>query len=130
MKKLRFLKCLILIILTVFIILWVSCIVRCEILTLIYGDEIIDKYKNKDEINYWIDGYDWAKIISYSEDSAVVYYINGNSVSKIGSIVQYVKNDELWLPKYDYVETLWSTSGNASDIVWPYWHHCFMFWLK
>ena len=112
------------------IIIWTGSLIKCEISTLAHGDEVVDAFNNTaSSASEWVSGYEWAKIVSYSADEAQVYYINTNESAadhKYGTLVTYVKQNDVWIQK-DAVRTLWSTYGNADEVIWPYWYHIFKF---
>lgn len=90
---------------------------------MLHGKELIDVYEENEEISYWISGYDWAKVISYSDESACVYYVFD---AEMGMTVSYICKDGVWTPEgnsIDAMRSLWSTGGNATETIWPYWYH-------
>jgi len=103
-------------------IIWVSALARCEFLTLIYGNEFSNQTLYKE--NTMIGDMEYIKILDCSKNHARIYYISeGNS---LGSIIEFVKIDDKW--KYNkWEDALWSTSGNADRIIWPYWWHFLYF---
>ena len=104
--------------LALYLIIWVGSIIKCEIYTHKYGDDIIDEYKSNLDYSYWIDGYSFVKIISFSSSEAKVYYINDNS----GYIVRYMKINEHW--EAYMCDLLWTHNGGSADnSIWPYWYH-------
>lgn len=104
-----------------FLAIWGISLLACEIQTALYKD-VIDAYKCDEDCAYWVDGYSYAKVLFYTGNDAVVYYINGD----IGMIVEYVKNDGDFKPIY--WDTLWSwQGGNADRVIWPYWYHSPLF---
>ena len=62
---------------------------------------------------------EYFKILDYSETTATVYYVSENMSG--GNVLEFVKQNEEWV--YSNWETIWSKTGSASDIIWPYWWH-------
>jgi len=94
-----------------FISYWIFSLVRCEILTLKYGNEFIGLELQ----NTMLDPADNLKILSYSGDTAKVYYKDKN----IGNILEFNKSNETWL-YIRWVDTVWSKQGSADGFIWPY----------
>jgi len=96
-------------------------IAKAEVLTSLYGKEfngILFNGKKFDGIeNGMIAKIDYLKILDYSYDKATLYYVNRNGS---GNVCTYVKNQEdCWVEtKW---RTVWSSTGNDSDMIWPYW---------
>ena len=119
MKKLL----IILIILLVIQLPWFAALIRCEIDTKQHGEELIDAYKGYSEVEYWTDGYDWAKVIKYTENYAEVYYINEWDTGSYGRLIVYKFIDDKWIPQGG-CHIVWTRAGgNADSFVWPYWYH-------
>jgi len=108
---------------------WVVSLIKCEITTALHKD-VIDVYDA--DAAYFVDGYDFAKVLEYSDDEASVYYINQwkneRGEGSMGTVITYVKVDGNWVT-YS-CDTMWSSEGNADRTPWPYWHHCFRFLMK
>jgi len=113
----------------IFCIIWCFSLAKCEVLTLLHGNEFSDGYKddlsmpNEDSVTeYW-------KVIKYSKKYAEVYYIikyNAAEEStswehKCGDIYHFDKENGQWKGSYD--GTRWSSMGTADDAIWPYWWH-------
>lgn len=94
-----------------FAFIWIGAIVRCEILTLQYGNEFVELYKQ----THMIADVDYLKIIHYNSNKAEVYFVTKH---KCGNILKFIKNNNLWAME-DW-ETIWSQSGSADGFVWPY----------
>lgn len=91
-----------LIILIIFFVIqlpWFAALIRCEIDTNQHGEELIDAFKGYSNVEYWVDGYDWAKVIKYTEDYAEVYYINEGKTGSYGSLIVYKFIDDEWVPQ-------------------------------
>lgn len=101
-----------------FLIVWGVSLARCEILTFIHGAEFTDLY----ETNTMLGEQEYLKILEYSDEYAKIYYVGTDN--SMGNILSFVKNGEHW-DYYRWERCVWSTSGNADGIIWPYWWHFF-----
>lgn len=99
------------VVISCFALFWIGSFIRCEILTAQHAQEFSELYKLTNMINK----IDYLKVMEYSEDNARVYYVTKNS---FGNMITFVKQDNHW----DMVnwETIWSASGSADGVVWPY----------
>ena len=103
-------------ILSLFLIIWLAALMKCEVLTLLNREEFETIYKE----NTMIGNIDYLKVLEYSEEYARVYYVSENRSA--GVILSFVKQGDKW--KYDNWErTVWSATGSASEVIWPYWWH-------
>ena len=94
---------------------------KTEISTVIYGKEfdglLFNGKKFDGTLNGMIAKGDYMKVLDYSYDKATIYYV---SRSGSGNVFTYVKNqDNCWEESEE--KTIWSSSGSASDMIWPYW---------
>ncbi len=96
----------------------IGSMLKCEFLTDKHGEEVLEAYKSDEAISYWVSGYDWAKVVSCSDESACVYYVHKGDY---GMTVTYKRVDGVWNPKDE--RTLWSKHGSADERIWPYWYH-------
>lgn len=100
-----------------FLVIWGASLAKCEITTLIHKDEFSNQTLYEE--NTMIGDMEYIKILDYSEACARIYYVSkGNS---LGSIIGFIKNGDRW--EYNNWDVLWSTSGNADRVIWPYWWH-------
>ena len=100
-----------------FLIVWGISLANCEILTHIHGNEFAETYKENTmlgDMAYW-------KVLDYSENHARVYYVSINHSN--ADVLTFVKENGLW--KSDKWETVWSTTGSADNVIFPYWWHFF-----
>ena len=88
---------------------------KIEILTAKYYDIFQDAYKS----NTMLGEMDSFKVLEYDGATAKVYYISKNKTS--GDVLSFANVDGAW--EETYWETIWSKSGSASDVIWPYWWH-------
>ncbi len=107
----KWLKRAFLIILLCLLLFWAASCARCEILTLLHRQEFKDAYKDHTmlrEQNHW-------KVPDYSPTYARVYYVDEAG----GVILGFGRQDDHWVfAKWE--ETVWSKTGSASEIMWPY----------
>lgn len=106
---------LIILIILVANILWGISIAKCEILTLLHGHEFKDNYMENTMIEY----IDYLKVLNYSKTSSCVYYVSANKTG--GDVITFSKKDGEWI--FENWHTVWSSTGSASNIIWPYWWH-------
>lgn len=101
-----------------FLVIWGISLVKCEIITLIHKDEFSNQTLYEE--NTMIGDMEYIKILDYSKNYARIYYVSkGNS---LGSIIGFIKSGDEW--EYsNWEDVLWSTSGNADSVIWPYWWH-------
>ncbi len=62
---------------------------------------------------------DYLRVLDYSDEFARVYYVSKNKA--VGDVVAFEKKDDDWL--YSRWDTIWSDTGSASSVIWPYWWH-------
>ncbi|MBE7021178.1 MAG: hypothetical protein E7411_07080 [Ruminococcaceae bacterium] len=110
MKKI--IKIFILFVLILFIAFWGLSILKCEILTYLYGEQFAQMYREYT----MIDDIDYFKVLNYSKDSARVYYVGLERSS--GSVLRFCKENGNWRNRGWNV--IWSTSGSADGFMWPY----------
>ena len=102
----------------VFLLIWGISLGKCEILTLIHGDEFSELYK----VNTMMGEHKYLKILEYSDSRARVYYVAKDN--SMANILSFVRSGEQW--EYDKWERcVWSISGSADSVIWPYWWHFF-----
>ena len=63
----------------------------------------------------------FVKIINYTPKEATIYFVYRDKT--MGNTVSFNRVGKKW--KYDYWDTVWSTSGSADKTIWPYWWHFF-----
>ena len=99
-----------------FLIIWTWALLKCEALTILYGNEFSEIYRE----NTMMGDIDYPKVLDYSSGYARVYYISANRGA--GNILLFFKENNEW--RYEAWErTVWSDSGSASEVIWPYWWH-------
>ena len=102
MKKI---KISVLIIISAFVLFWISSIAMCEYNTYKYGEI----FRNDCNI----------KVLKYNNDYAKVYAVFENDLSEVGLLYYFIKNDDgNWI--FDYYDAVYSTMGSADGFIWPY----------
>ena len=115
MKKI---KIVVLIIISAFVLYWISSIAMCEYNTHKYG-EIFRNTKIHD-----IGGEGYLndcniKVIKYNNDYAKVYAVFENTQNEVGLVYYFVKTENGdWV--FDYYDAVYSTTGSADGFIWPY----------
>ena len=103
------------IILMLLIVLWGAKLIHCEILTAQYFDNFGLAYTE----NTILGDLEYFKVVRCNGKSAQVYYVTENKTS--GNVIDYVYEDGKW--QQMSWSTVWSDSGSASDVLFPYvWH--------
>ena len=116
----KIIKRILFIILIILILYWLLSLLRCEILTLIHGHKFESNYKE----NTMIGEIDYLKVLDYSDTTARVYYVGKNKSG--GDVLIFKNKNNTWV--YDSWEnTIWSRTGSADDVIFPYWWH-FIYW--
>lgn len=95
---------------------WIVSLLRCEILTHLHYDEFKDVYQQNTMLPEKMVTF---KVLDYSETSATVYYIGEGHSG--GNVLEFELHEGEW--RESGWRTIWSTSGSASEVVWPYWWH-------
>ncbi len=113
-------KMFILTIFIVFMVIWLGTLLKCEILTVLHGEEFHFIFEDED---YSFDELDYLKVIKYDDIYAKVYFIyNGYNENDIAFVVDFNKKDGQWTYSSGH-HTIWATKGSASDVIFPYWWH-------
>lgn len=100
-----------LVFISVFFLYWLHSLISCEILTAKHGEEFV----GLDQQTNMLKSSNIIKVLEYSDTSATVYYKSEDG----GDILEFRKINEEWkLNKW--VATVWSKTGSADDIMWPY----------
>lgn len=98
------------------IIIWLSALLRCEILTFMHYKEFNMIYQE----DTMIGEIECLKVLKYEDQKALIYYVSVNKTG--GDIVEFYKKNGDWI--FCKWKTVWSGSGgSASGVIWPYWWH-------
>lgn len=95
------------------LLFWAASIIKCEYLTIRYGDQFSTEYAQ----HTMIAKPDYLKVLKYTDTYAEVYYVKSGAG---GDILKFARTDVDF--EWEFVEwiTVWSKSGSASDFIWPY----------
>lgn len=99
-----------------FILIWGASLIKCEYLTYKYHDDFEYAYHD----NAMLGKMEYFKVLQCSEDTAEVYYVS--QYMSGGDVFSFHRQDDQWIVT-DW-NTIWSVTGSASEVIWPYWWHC------
>lgn len=103
----------------VFLVVWVASLLKCEVLTNKYYDEL--EYAHLE--NTMIGDVDSFKILDCNGEKAEIYYLcNDNTAS---FVLRFEKQNNEW--KEISWDCIWSKQGSADKIIWPFWYHRFIY---
>ncbi|MDO5403042.1 MAG: hypothetical protein Q4F11_06340 [Eubacteriales bacterium] len=105
---------------------WLVPFAHNSILTIMHGKEFKDEYR---QCSYFQsdEKVEFYQVIEYSESRAKVYYVAERHSS--ANVYTFEKKDDRWL--FKEFDTIWSSSGSAEDILWPYFWDVIIFrWLQ
>lgn len=106
------LKIICLIIVAALLWAWGVSFLKAEYLTCRHGDEFADLWTATNMLS----GIDELRVLSYSRRKAKVYYVGAERSN--GNIYWFVRDGDTW--QFDRWDTVWSSSGSADGIMWPY----------
>ena len=113
MKK--YLRITALAVLLIFCIVWLGAIIRCEYLTNRYYDDFADAWR----VNTMLGEMEYFKVLSCNGEWADVYYVGKDYSS--GDLMTFCREEGQWAEAG--WDTVWSDTGSASEVIWPYWWH-------
>ena len=106
----------ILILIIIFLVVWIFSLIKCEYLTQKYYADFEYAYT----ANTMLGDMEYFKVLSCDQKYSEVYYVSKNMYC--ADILSFKKVEGKWT--YDsWIDTVWSSQGSASDIIWPYWWH-------
>ncbi|MDO5399052.1 MAG: hypothetical protein Q4G33_14110 [bacterium] len=100
--------------------IWAKDLIKCEILTHMHYDEFKDAYKK----NTMLSDMEYFKVLEYKpyrSEFAQVYYVSKNKTGADVLTFAYNYDTHSW----DEISwnTIWSETGSASEVIYPYlWH--------
>lgn len=115
MKIKRYLKWTLICFLALAIIVQSIALIRCEILTRQYDSDFQQAWK----ANTMLGEMEYFKVLECDGVEAKVYYVSTGM--EMANVLSFQKNHGKW--EEVGWETIWSKSGSASEIIWPYWWH-------
>ena len=101
--------------LAVFLLLWIGSLVKCELLTKEYYNDFEYAYV----VGTTIGDIGYFKVLSCDDQTAEVYYVGHDYAG--GDVLSFEKTAGEWVMTNWH--TVWSDTGSASDVIWPYWWH-------
>ncbi len=97
------------------IVFWGVSLLKCEVLTHRYYDVFQQAHKQ----NTMLGEMEYFKVLSCNENTAEVYYVSKGMTD--ANVLTFQNNNGEW--QEISWETIWSASGSAADVIWPYWWH-------
>ena len=102
-------------VLAALIVIWISALIKNEILTQKYYDDFVQAYTQ----NTMLGEMEYFKVLRCDGNTAEVYYV-GKDMSG-ADVLTFKKQDGMW--QEIAWETIWSASGSGSEVIYPYWWH-------
>ena len=99
----------------ILVLIWVASLIKCEILTHTYFTDFEFAYTQ----NTMLGDMEYFKVLSCNGEVASVYYVE-NDMS-MAHVLTFENTDGTWMETG--WEVIWSTSGSASQVIYPYWWH-------
>lgn len=93
----------------------IAALIKCEILTNKYYSD----FEYACRKNSMLGEMEYFKVLECDGIKAKVYYVEKDKTT--ANVLFFEKTNDDW-NEIDW-ETVWSTGGSASNIVWPYWWH-------
>ena len=115
MKQRKLTVWILLICLAVFVLAQSVSLIKCEILTNRYRTDFEFAYKE----NSMLGEMESFKVLKCDGQRAEVYYIEGGKT--MAHVLYFEKVDGIW--EETAWRCIWSTTGSASEVIWPYWWH-------
>ena len=103
------------VVLMVLIAIWILSLIKNDILTLKYHDDFAQAYTQ----NTMLGEMEYFKVLRCDGKNAEVYYVSKDMTG--ANVLTFEKKDGVW--QETAWETIWSTSGSASEVIYPYWWH-------
>jgi len=113
-KMKRILLILIAVVLVVTVI-WASSVIKCEVLTQIYSEDFENAYTQ----NPMLGEMEYFKVLTCDGKTAEVYYVSKGMRS--GDVLSFEIHNGTWVETS--WNTIWSDTGSASEVIYPYWWH-------
>ena len=115
MKQRKVTLRILLVCLAVIVLVQSIALVKCELLTSQYYADFAEVYRG----NPMLGEMESFKVLNCDGQTAEVYYIESGKTGAY--VLSFEKTDGCW------AETgwrcIWSTTGSASEVIWPYWWH-------
>ena len=114
MKK-KLIPVILIVLIAVLTAFWVSSLIRCEVLTQKYADDFCQAYAQ----NTMLGDMEYFKVLSCDGKTAEVYYVSKEMTD--ANVLTFENRDGTWTETS--WQTIWSRSGSASGVIYPYWWH-------
>ena len=108
-------RMILLICLAVIVLVQSIALIKCEILTNKYYADFETASRN----NSMLDEMESFKVLNCDGQTAEVYYIEAGKT--MAHVLSFEKVDGSW--EETGWRCVWSTTGSASEVIWPYWWH-------
>ena len=97
------------------LVIWMVALIKCELLT----EKYYTDFENACQQNTMLSDIEYFKVLKCDGEAASVYYVaKGNEA---GNIINFKREHDVWT-EISW-RTVWSKSGSASGVVYPYlWH--------
>ena len=95
--------------------MWLATLIKIDIQTNAHYEEFEFAYMD----NTMLGDMEYFKVIYYDEKIAQVYYVSAGMAD--ANLLEFEKQGQRWVEIY--WNTIWSDTGSASDVIWPYWWH-------
>ena len=96
-------------------VIWASSLIKCEVLTHKYFVEFENAYSQ----NTMLGEMEYFKVLSCDGKTAEVYYVSTGMTD--ANVLSFKNIDGTWV--VTSWDTIWSDSGSASEVIYPYWWH-------
>lgn len=105
----------VLIIIFALIVFWGGSLIKCEILTRKYYNDFQYAYTD----NTMLGEMEYFKVLNCDNEKAEVYYVSKDMTG--ANVLTFEKQNDIWIQTE--WKTIWSTTGSASEVIYPYWWH-------
>lgn len=102
-------------VLAVFLLIWGAALIRCAYLTRVHYEDFEKAWMQNPMLSAVGD----FKVLRCDGETAEVYYIAKDHYS--GDVLRFELREGEWI-ETDW-RTVWSETGSASGVIWPYWWH-------
>ena len=115
MKKNIFIFVAVFVVLLLPVMFWISSLIKCEALTRKYYDDFEKAYTQ----NTMLGEMEYFKVLNCDSKTAEVYYVSKQNSA--ANLLTFDNVNGIWI--VTSWRTIWSDSGSASEVVYPYWWH-------
>ena len=97
------------------IAMWCVTLIRHEIQTRAHYEEFEYAYMDGTTLG----DMEYFKVVYYDDKAAQVYYVSKGMAG--GDLLTFERSGDAWVQVQ--WNTIWSSTGSASGVIWPYWWH-------